>query len=68
MIMAVKTLIEKVQALANGGPDCGSCAGPLKVIVRRKMWINILVYKLKSESKIKMVHFFYNIYLILTNQ
>ena len=36
--------IQPVPALANEGPDCDPCGGPLKVIVQSKKRTNVLVH------------------------
>jgi hypothetical protein len=33
-----------VPALANAGPDCDPCGGPLKVIAQSKTRTNVVVY------------------------
>ena len=45
--MAVNTLFVQRGglALANAGHDCSPCARHLKVILHRKNWTNLLVYK-----------------------
>jgi hypothetical protein len=54
----------KVPALANAGPDCDSCGGPVKVTVQSKIRAKILVHK-RDVTKMAPS---YNFHLLLIKQ
>jgi len=49
--------MSSVPAIANPGPDCDFCGGPLRVIVRSKTMTYLLLYERKFGRKIKIIHF-----------